>query len=215
MAAPYCHALGRSFGLTSQSYASAQVPPPVIQWRTMVATVLHRTTRHITSRHATSHHFTSQHATPHHITARHSTPRHCTPRHNTSHHATTPHITPRHFTSRHDTTRHNPMQGEYMTISWPEDWFAQFWSAYPRRVAKKSAWKALERVHRNQEVEFEVLIAAVKNFARSVAGNDPQYIPHPATWVNQGRWDDELPAPKPLNDFTWKALRGTYVSKYQ
>lgn len=28
--------------------------------------------------------------------------------------------------------------------------------------------------------------------------NNGQFIPHPATWLNQGRWDDELPVKAPV-----------------
>lgn len=85
---------------------------------------------------------------------------------------------------------------------WPEIWFEEFWKVYPRRVAKKAAWKALEKVRRNEEVEFNSLIAAVKAFAAHVRGKDAEFIPHPATWINAGRWDDELPTPQ--SDTSWR-----------
>lgn len=78
---------------------------------------------------------------------------------------------------------------------WPQDWFEQFWKTYPRRVGKKAAFMALEKVRRNEEVEFSALMTSVKAFARHVYGKDLQYVPHPTTWINQGRWDDELSAP--------------------
>lgn len=86
---------------------------------------------------------------------------------------------------------------------WPSDWFEQFWKLYPRRVAKKDAFRALSKVHR--EVEWDYLIEAVKAFANSVRGKDVQYIPHPATWINGGRWDDEIA--KPADDTSWKLSR--------
>lgn len=73
---------------------------------------------------------------------------------------------------------------------WPQDYQEQFWDVYPRRVAKKAAMKALDRVRKGSEVPFEVLISAVKIYARAVAGKDVQYVAHPATWLNAGRWDD-------------------------
>lgn len=98
---------------------------------------------------------------------------------------------------------------------WPDNWFDLFWSAYPRRVAKKAAFRALQAVRKNNEVEWERFLNSVQIFARSVRGKDMQYVPHPATWINGGRWDDEIAEATPINDFTWKATRGTYVSKYQ
>jgi hypothetical protein len=74
---------------------------------------------------------------------------------------------------------------------WPPNFFEQFWAAYPRRVAKKAAVAALDRVRRSEEVTFDNLLDGVRIYARSVAGKDPQYIAHPATWLNGARWDDE------------------------
>jgi hypothetical protein len=74
---------------------------------------------------------------------------------------------------------------------WPADYGEQFWEAYPRRVAKKAAMKALDNVRKSGEVPFEVLLSAVLTYARAVAGKDVQYVAHPATWLNAGRWDDD------------------------
>jgi hypothetical protein len=83
------------------------------------------------------------------------------------------------------------------------DFVDQFWRAYPRRVAKKAAVAALDRVRRSDEVDFPRLLDAVRQYARSVAGKDMQYVAHPATWLNQGRWDDEYPAPQE-SDVLWR-----------
>jgi hypothetical protein len=74
---------------------------------------------------------------------------------------------------------------------WPADFAEQFWRAYPRRVAKKVAMAALKRVRQSGEVAFTDLLAAVERYAESVAGQDPQYVAHAATWLNQWRWEDE------------------------
>src|SRR5882672_4241829 len=74
---------------------------------------------------------------------------------------------------------------------WPADFTHQFWRIYPRRVAKKAALAALERVRRSGEVTFTALLEAVDRYAESVAGKDPQFIAHATTWLNQGRWEDE------------------------
>ena len=70
--------------------------------------------------------------------------------------------------------------------------FERFWQAYPRKIGKAAAEKALSRV----KVPVDVLIAAVEKQMQSdqwtrEAG---RYIPNAATWLNQGRWEDELPA---------------------
>lgn len=73
------------------------------------------------------------------------------------------------------------------TSDWPKDYREQFWNAYPRKKAKKSAFKALDRIRKSGEVAFDRLMAAILK----IPIGEPVFIPHPATWLNQGRWDDE------------------------
>lgn len=64
--------------------------------------------------------------------------------------------------------------------------FDLFWSAYPKHVAKQkaiAAYKAAVAIAAPAEI-----IAGVRAFKFS---RDPQYQPHPATWLNQRRWQDE------------------------
>lgn len=77
-----------------------------------------------------------------------------------------------------------------------EDAFDVFWNAYPKKVGKEAARKAFARV----KVPVETLTAAVQRQKGSDqwSRDNGQYIPNPATWLNQGRWEDELaPAGKP------------------
>ena len=63
------------------------------------------------------------------------------------------------------------------------------YNAYPRKKGKKAAIKSI--IKSLHEVEYETLLDRVHVFAKSVTGSDPKYIKHPATWFNQGCWDDE------------------------
>jgi len=74
---------------------------------------------------------------------------------------------------------------------WPPNYSEIFWRLYPRRVAKKPAMKALARVRKSGDVTFTALLEAVAVYAESVFGTDIQFIAHPSTWLNQGRWDDD------------------------
>lgn len=71
------------------------------------------------------------------------------------------------------------------------DAFERFWAVYPRKVGKQSAKRAFEKV----KVPLETLVTAVERQKCSAqwTRDNGQYIPHPTTWLNQGRWDDELP----------------------
>ena len=69
--------------------------------------------------------------------------------------------------------------------------FEQFWSAFPRKVGKGAARKAF--AHAITLTTLDAMLAALRwqvtqpQWIRD--GGD--YIPHPATWLNQERWEDE------------------------
>ena len=69
--------------------------------------------------------------------------------------------------------------------------FEIFWNAYPTKVGKQPARKAFDKV----KVPVETLVAAIERQKCSSqwSKDGGQYIPNPATWLNQGRWTDELP----------------------
>lgn len=74
--------------------------------------------------------------------------------------------------------------------------FERFWSLYPRKVKKPSALKAWNKQKVTPE-NFEQIVASLARSVSSIewkkAGG--QYIPHPATWLNDRRWEDEPPTP--------------------
>lgn len=63
--------------------------------------------------------------------------------------------------------------------------FESFYSSYPRKVAKPQAKKAWSK---NKCVLAEVLPALEQH---KKTWKDPQFVPYPATWLNQRRWEDE------------------------
>jgi hypothetical protein len=70
--------------------------------------------------------------------------------------------------------------------------FARFWEAYPNKVGKAAAEaayaKALKRISGPDPPS--VLLAGVERAKASRAWGEG-FIPHPKTWLSQGRWDDE------------------------
>jgi len=64
--------------------------------------------------------------------------------------------------------------------------FDTFWEAYPKKVGKGEARKAW---HRKGDVALDHILEAIQKQKRS--WSDPKFIPNPATWLNQERWDDE------------------------
>ena len=76
--------------------------------------------------------------------------------------------------------------------------FENFWKIYPKKVGKGAAKKSFEKINPPQEL-FEKMLTAIDRWKKSQAWKKDggQYIPYPATWLNQGRWDDEFENPKP------------------
>lgn len=70
--------------------------------------------------------------------------------------------------------------------------FDRFWTVYPRHVAKPNARKAFDKLNPDDGL-LETMILAIEQQKRSDqwTRDNGQYIPHPATWLNQRRWEDE------------------------
>lgn len=74
------------------------------------------------------------------------------------------------------------------------DPFDEFWSIYPRRVGKRAASAAFGRARLRAPVE-EILDGA-RRFARDPNLPESQYVPHPTTWLNADRWEDDPLPPR-------------------
>ncbi len=71
--------------------------------------------------------------------------------------------------------------------------FNQFWKEYPRRASKAAARKAWDKLKPSDEL-FSQIITAVK-FQKQTdqwQKDNGKYIPHPATWLNGQRWEDDV-----------------------
>lgn len=75
-----------------------------------------------------------------------------------------------------------------------EDGFATFWQQYPRKVAKPQALKAWKKIKPAGQLLANLMAALEKQKASADWQKDGgQFIPHPATWLNGRRWEDEAP----------------------
>ena len=71
--------------------------------------------------------------------------------------------------------------------------FDRFWKAYPRHQAKPTALRAFERLNPDEGL-LETMLNAIDIQKQSDqwVKDDGRFIPHPATWLNQRRWEDEI-----------------------
>jgi len=71
-------------------------------------------------------------------------------------------------------------------------YFDEFWKAYPNKVGKDAARKAFDKRKATREL-LDLMLSAVGLQRQSKKWTDDggKYIPHPSTWLNEGRWMDE------------------------
>lgn len=74
--------------------------------------------------------------------------------------------------------------------------FLAFWQAYPRRVGKGAARIAFDKATRNTDSNEIVQAAIAYSKHCEVMGIEVKFRPHPATWLNAERWEDDLEAEK-------------------
>lgn len=80
-----------------------------------------------------------------------------------------------------------PTAGQLRLVEEGGDPFEAFWAAYPRKVSKDAARRAFGKASRRTDAAL--IVAAVRAYPFDLSR--PQYIPHPATWLNGGRWEDD------------------------
>ena len=71
--------------------------------------------------------------------------------------------------------------------------FDMFWDAYPKKKGRKTAEQSWGKI---KDLDIDLILSAIKKQKETKewkkAGG--QYIPYPATWLNQERWKDEIDA---------------------
>ena len=83
--------------------------------------------------------------------------------------------------------------------------FERFWAIYPNKTGKQAALKTWSRIKPSAELT-EVILAAVE-YQRTWdrwTKDGGRYIPNPATWLNQGRWEDQQPQTVQAQDATYQ-----------
>jgi len=77
-------------------------------------------------------------------------------------------------------------------LSSKPDEFDQWYSRYPKKEAKEAARKAFVKARKT--VALPDLLEGVDRYVEATKDKDRNFIALPATWLNAGRWADELPS---------------------
>jgi len=67
--------------------------------------------------------------------------------------------------------------------------FEKFWIVYPKKIGKQAALKAFKKTN---VPNIDILLIAIGKQKKSTQWQNKKYIPNPATWLNEGHWDDEI-----------------------
>ena len=78
------------------------------------------------------------------------------------------------------------------TAASPTKDFELFWDAYPRKVGKGAAHKAWEAAKDRPNINSLIDIINKNEATEQWKSDGGKFIPHPSTWLNQKRWDDEI-----------------------
>jgi len=78
------------------------------------------------------------------------------------------------------------------------DRFEIFWKKYPRKVAKPNALKAWLKI-KPDDVVLKKMLDAINQ--QGLFDREIQFVPHPASWLNAQRWEDELKVTSQSSDW--------------
>lgn len=90
--------------------------------------------------------------------------------------------------------------------------FESFWSAYPRKAGKGAARQRWLKLRPNKKLTAKIIAAVEKQKGNPQWQKDNgQFIPYPATWLNQERWEDV-----PSSNFEGSSLPKSYdIEEYE
>ena len=83
--------------------------------------------------------------------------------------------------------------------------FDSFWTAYPKRKDKIGAARAWNKLRPDAELQKKIMMVLEEHKKRPDWLKDGgQYVPHPKTWLNGRRWEDEVSTQPTTGDPTGK-----------
>jgi hypothetical protein len=100
------------------------------------------------------------------------------------------------LTNNQPTTNHKQECKTLKKKTYTDD-FLKFWSVYPKKKARDKAWEAWEKRNGDRpKIEELIFLIEQQKTSEDWIKEKGQYIPYPATWLNQGRWADEVKTKK-------------------
>lgn len=89
--------------------------------------------------------------------------------------------------------------------------FDRFWAEYPRKEGKDAARKEwLQRSPDDALTDLMIAKVCEQRASAQWLRDGGQYIPHPRTWLHQGRWQDETKRIPQMNAKSVRTMQGVY-----
>lgn len=97
-----------------------------------------------------------------------------------------------------------------------ESEFEAFYASYPRHVGKDAARRAFEKTVKAGIATADIVEGARRYAAATAAaGTETRFIAHPATWLNAGRWNDDMEDAAPVELTPWQKKTARLVQSMQ
>lgn len=125
-----------------------------------------------------------------------------------------------HQSQKPKANNHKPIKTPLSPQAGKDDGFELFWNVYPKKVGKVAAQKAWLNTGLNQ-IDAEIVLNALgwQSKSEQWLKDNGQFIPNPATYLNQKRWMDEPQSesntPRPARFDPSEYLRGMHKQQAQ
>ena len=92
--------------------------------------------------------------------------------------------------SREEKKTHTVASDDALSVA-----FSEFWVTYPKKASKPAAEKAYRKLNPSPMLQAQILAAvALQAKTHDWTKDNGQFVPHASTWLNNRRWEDQLPA---------------------
>ncbi|MBM0140178.1 YdaU family protein [Pseudomonas cannabina] len=114
------------------------------------------------------------------------------------------------------TNNHKPIDQKHTAQAPADELFPKFWKLYPNKKGKTAAEKAWKKLKVTDDL-FTLIAQGLAKQCASLAWtkDNGQFIPHPATWLNGKRWEDEVQPVSNVHQFPQSRHTGFDTRDYK
>lgn len=91
--------------------------------------------------------------------------------------------------------------------------FTNFWEMYPRKMARSKSEKSFCKVCTDENHYIQIMngLARWNDYWSTI--DDKQFVPYPTTWLNQERWNDDVPQAAKHGTSAYVIKKPDYMNK--